>query len=90
MNYESVLALANAQYPEIKLETEKLSNDTLILRIKDSRYLTQQMGSTGPEMYLKELVYNLTELRNIHYVRLNFKEGDHAHPGVYSRADFVQ
>ncbi len=90
MNYQAVLALTNAQYPEIKLETEKLSNDTLVLRIKDSKYLTQRMGSSGPEMYLKELVYNLTELQNIHYVRVNFTEGDHARPGVYSRADFIQ
>lgn len=90
MNYQAVLALTNSQYPEIKLETEKLSSDTLVLKITDAKYLTQQMGSTGPEMYLKELVYNLTELRDIHYVRLHFKEGDHARPGVYSRADFVQ
>ncbi len=90
MNYQSVISLTNASYPDVKLETEKLSNDTLVLKIADSRYLTQRMGSSGPEMYLKELVYNLTELRNIHYVKINFSEGDHARPGTYSRADFVQ
>ena len=89
MNYEAVLALANSQYPELKLEAEKMVNDTLLLRINNGKYFTQQMGSTGPEMFLKELVYNLTELKSIHYVRVKFPEGDHARPGVYTRADFV-
>lgn len=89
MNYQAVLALTNSQYPEIKLELEKVANDTIILNIKDARYLSRQMGSSGPEMYMKELVYNLTELRSIHYVKLNFTEGDHARPGIYTRADFI-
>ena len=89
MNYQAVLALTNSQYPDIRLEVDKMVNDTLVINIKDSKYLSQQMGSSGPEMYLKELVYNLTELKSIHFVRLNFTEGDHARPGVYSRADFV-
>lgn len=90
LNYDAVIGMINSHYPEVKVEADRLSNDTLYLRIPNSRYLTQQMGSTGPEMYLKELTYNLTELRNIHYIHVQFPEGDHAQPGVYSRAGFLR
>lgn len=89
LNYASMIEWLNAQYPEVKLETEKLSGDTLFLKIADSRYLSNRMGSTGPFYYLQEVTYNLTELNNINYIHLNFKEGNHAKPGTYDRSQFV-
>lgn len=89
LNYTSIIEWMNGQYPEVKLETEKLSGDTLYLKIADSRFLTNRMGSTGPFYYLQEVTYNLTELSNINYIHLNFKEGNHAKPGTYDRSHFV-
>lgn len=73
---------------QIKLEFKKQSNDTVFIKIPDATVLTQQMGSTGPTIYLAGLVYNLTEIPGIHYVNLDFEEGDHAGPGTYSRDNF--
>ncbi len=89
LNYTSVLAMLNSLYPEVKMEVKKLSNDTLFLKTDNGKYLTQRMGSTGAFNYLKEVTYNLTEVNKIHYVNFEFKEGDHAQPGTYSRSDFV-
>lgn len=89
LNYASIIEWMNSQYPEVKLETEKLSGDTLYLKIADSRYLTNRMGSTGPFYYLQEVTYNLTELRDINYIHFNFKEGNHAKPGTYDRSHFI-
>ena len=89
LNYNAVIGLFNSNYPDIKLIPSGLSHDTLSIKIENSAYLTQRMGSTGAETYIKELTYNLTELKDIHFIDLHFKRGDHAEPGIYTRADFV-
>lgn len=89
LNAETMLEYFNSIYPEIKLQKEKQSGDTLFLGIKDSRFLTNQMGSTGAFNYLQEVTYNFTEIRGINYLHFNFKEGDHAEPGYYDRSKFV-
>ncbi len=66
----------------------KVSFDTAFIDIDNSDYLTQQMGTTGADEYLTKLIFTLTELENINYVKLNFMEGDHALPGTYERTDF--
>ena len=80
----------NNLYPEIRLGFIKISNDSIFVAIKKSKYLTQQMGSSGAEAYLAEVTYNLTELKDINFVDMRFTEGDHASPGTYTRTDFVQ
>lgn len=77
-------------YPEIDLQVNKVSNDTLYLRIIDAQYLTQQMGSSGAQMYLLEATYAYTELPDINSVNFGFEEGDHAIPGTYTRESFKQ
>jgi hypothetical protein len=79
----------NSLYPEIPLEYLKTSTDSIFVKIGKSNYLTQKMGTSGAEAYLAEVTYNLTELKNINFVNIRFKEGDHATPGTYSRVDFV-
>lgn len=73
---------------KIKLDFIKISGDTIYAKIDDATVLTQQMGTTGAMQYMAKTVYNLTELPGIHYVNLNFEEGDHAAPGVYNRESF--
>ncbi len=84
----SILTYLNNNNPNIKLEYHKISGDTLYIRIPDATFLTQQMGSSGPEVYIAEVIYNCTELPGIKYVTLDFTEGDHAQPGTYKREDF--
>ena len=79
----------NMIYPEIMVKFIKTSNDTAFLRIPKSSYLTTHIGSTGAEGYMAELVYNITEVKGINYVQVNFKPGDHAEPGTYARTDFI-
>ncbi len=85
---ESVVSYMNGV--NFKLEYIKTSGDTLYLRIPDATYLTQQMGSSGAEAYLAELVYNCTEIPGIRFVTLDFEEGDHAQPGTYRRESFIK
>jgi len=86
----NIIQLQNDLYPEIQVRFDRLSNDTIFVDIPNSTYLTQQTGSSGPEGYFAELTYNLTELKNINYVNIRFKKGDHAEPGTFSRTDFVK
>lgn len=92
-NIESLTAnelinVLNQNYADVQLKLDRISNDTLYADIPESEKLTQQMGSTGAYNYLASVVYNLTELPNVKYVKLDFAEGDHAMPGVYTREDF--
>ena len=44
--------------------------------------LTNQIGDTGAENYLASATYTLTEMKDIHFVNIDMKAGDHAEPGV--------
>lgn len=70
------------------LQYVKTSHDTIFIRIPDSDYLTQRLGSTGAMMRMAMFVYDFTELPGIRYVNFDFEEGDHAAPGTYSRESF--
>ncbi len=88
LNIHLIMAKLNFNYPKVKVEFLKQSYDTLFLKIRDATFLTHQMGSSGAQAYLGELTYNLTEIPDIHFIDLQFKEGDHANPGIFSRTDF--
>ncbi len=75
-------------YPEINLEVQEISRDTLFLRIPDASFLTQRMGSMGARSYLMEVTYALTTLPDVQVVHFDFTEGDHAGPGSYTRQSF--
>ncbi|MEP7106377.1 MAG: hypothetical protein ABI760_00315 [Ferruginibacter sp.] len=85
-----LIQMLNKGFPEIQIQFSRVSNDSIFVKIRKSAYLTQQMGSSGAEAYLAEVIYNLTELKGINYVDIRFKEGDHASPGTYSRTDFYR
>lgn len=84
----NVITYLNNNNPNIKLVYNTISGDTLFIKIPDATYLTQQMGSAGPEVYLAEVIYNCTEIPGIKFVHLDFTEGDHAQPGTFKREDF--
>ena len=87
-SYSQLIDLLNTNYPDIKMDFDKISHDTIFVSIPESQRLTNQIGDTGAENFLASATYTLTEMPNIHFVNIKMKSGDHAEPGVYSRDDF--
>mgnify|MGYP003492666184 FL=1 len=88
LSIETIRVFLNSRYPNIQLQVLRQSGDTLYVQIPEATYLTQQMGSTGPEMYFGEAVYNLTEIPGIRFINFALAEGDHAGPDTYNRDSF--
>ena len=88
LSVPAVISYLNKTNTNVQLTFVKTSGDTVYLKIPEPMYLTQQMGSSGPTIYLAQTVYNLTEIPGIKYVNLDFEEGDHASPGTFSRESF--
>lgn len=84
-----VTEFLNISHANVQLSYLRTSNDTIYLLIPDALFLTQQMGSTGPSMYFASAIYNYTEIPGINYVSVDFEEGDHASPGVFTRETFT-
>lgn len=78
----------NLKYPQIKLEWIKQEGKCAYVKIENSKYLTQESGTEGAMAYLAEVTYSLTEFKGIEEVNFDFKQGDHAEPGVYTREKF--
>lgn len=88
LSADAVTRFLNNRYPNIQLQVLRQSGDTLYVQIPEATYLTQQMGSTGPELYFGEAVYNLTEIPGIRFINFSLAEGDHAGPDTYNRDSF--
>lgn len=88
LNVDSLINVVNRLYPNIKLEQVKVSGDTLFTKIMDSKYLGERMGTSGAALYIAELIINLTSVDKIKYVKIDFEEGSHATPGIWSANDF--
>jgi hypothetical protein len=74
-------------YPP-KLKLIKVSADTVFLGVINDFYLTQSMGTAGAEEYITEAAISLLDINGIHYVDFDFKMGDHACPGTFSKAGY--
>lgn len=86
---EYMIGRLNRKYTDLKMSFIKLSGDTLFVRISPGRILTQEMGTTGADIYMTEATLNLCEINHVNYVNFNFRGGDHASPGTYSPKDFM-
>lgn len=78
----------NEKYPNILLQKKSIGHDTLYTEIKDAKYLTEQLGSAGSEQYIAQAVVNLTAVKGVNYVRIDFEEGSHASPDVWGKSSF--
>lgn len=87
-NVDTLLTGLNEMFPQIRLEKSRISHDTLYTKIADATYLTEQMGSAGSEQYIAQAVLNLTAVPGINFVRIDFEEGSHASPDVWSKGSF--
>jgi len=88
LNADTLIIGLNKMFSTIKLEKIKQSNDTLYTQIKDATFLTEQMGSSGSELYIAQAVLNLTSIKGINYVKIDFEEGSHASPDTWSKESF--
>jgi len=80
----------NAKYRDkVKLEYLKISKDIIYVKIDNSEYLTQQMGTTGADEYMIAATFTLTGMPNINNVHFDFEPGDHASPGTYNRKYYL-
>jgi len=89
LTQEILISKINDEYADIKITFVRVIKDTIFIKAGNRNYLSKQMGSSGAETYMAEVTYDLTELPNINYVHFDFKKGDHASPGTYSRTDFI-
>jgi hypothetical protein len=87
-NADTLIKGLNELYENVFLEKLKISGDTIYTMIKDATYLAEQMGSTGAEIYVADVVLNLTAVKGIKYVNIDMAEGSHMQPGVWSLDNF--
>lgn len=83
-----LVKMINDQYPDIHLDFVKISHDTIYVKVPNSNKLANELGDTGAEDYLAATTFTLTEIKNVKFVNIAMKPGNHAEPGVYSRDDF--
>lgn len=89
LTYLKLIKGINDKYlDKVYLEFVKTSQDTIFVAIKDSEYLTQQMGTCGTDQYIISTTFALTELKNIKNVTFDFESGDHASPGTRNRESY--
>jgi hypothetical protein len=84
-----VLSAFNKHFPRPGLRLRFVRGSTVAVAVRDPDYLTQKMGSTGAAIYMISATYSITSVPGITRVRFTFEEGDHARPGVYSRASIL-
>lgn len=85
---EKLIAVLNRQWPLVTIADYKIMHDTIHVHIPYSLVLTQQMGSTGALEYAIVTTYTLTEMKGVKYVYMDFEEGDHLVPGIFTRERF--
>lgn len=83
-----LISILNRRQAKCKIEYIDILCDTIIIRILDDEYLTEQMGTTGADCFMAETIYTLTENDLIKFVRFEMDFGSHASPGLYSRNDY--
>lgn len=83
-----LIDILNKRPEKCKIQFIGLQTDTLHIRILNEEVLTEQLGSAGAHNFLGETVFTLTENNAVKRVKIDFNEGSHAWPGIYSRADF--
>lgn len=90
LNADSLIKGLNERNEKVFLQKDRISGDTLYTFIDDSQYLSNEMGSTGAEVYIADVVLNLAEIPGVKHVAINMKEGSHAQSGIWTKQNFEQ
>jgi hypothetical protein len=89
LNADSLVNGLNQMNPHIILNKIKISGDTIFTGINDSEYLGERIGSYGAFTYIATAVINLTSIKNINFVKINFDDGSHISAGTWSKKQYV-
>ncbi|MBW1296382.1 hypothetical protein [Aquimarina litoralis] len=90
LSIQKITNIINLNWPKVQVKYVQRINDTIFLKIPNSKILTQQMGTTGAEQFLISTTFSFTELDGVNYVSYEFETGDHASPGIYGRESWAQ
>ena len=88
LNVDTLINGLNQIHSNIILDKIKISGDTLFTKIKDSEYLGERIGSYGAFAYIADVVINLTSVKNINFVKIDFEDGSHISPGTWSKKEY--
>ena len=88
LNVDTLIKGLNQIHPNIILDKTKISGDTLFTEIKDSEYLGERIGSYGAFAYIADAVINLTSVKHINFVKIDFEDGSHISPGTWSKREY--
>lgn len=88
LHVDSIIKGLNLRYPNVILEIQKQSNDTLYTFLRDSYYLGEKMGSSGVANYFANAIVNITQIPTIRFVNFSLEEGSHVAPGVWGVNDY--
>jgi len=83
-----LIEILNKRQSKSKIIFAEIKGDTIVIKILNDEYLTEQMGTSGADCYMAETIYTLTENNLIQFVRFEMDYGSHASPGLYSRNDY--
>jgi hypothetical protein len=89
LNVDRLISALNQIHPNIILDKINISGDTLFTEIRDSEYLGERIGSYGAFAYIAEVVINLTSVKNINFVKIDFEDGSHISPGTWSKKEYL-
>src|ERR1035437_1369930 len=68
LSARNMVNIVNEKYNgKVSLDFIKVVNDTIFVKISDSEYLTQQMGTAGADEYMITTTFTLTELDGIDF-----------------------
>ncbi len=85
---DELIRILNMRQSKSKINYVEQRGDTIVIKILNDEYLTEQMGTSGADCYMAETIYTLTENDLIQFVRFEIDYGSHACPGLYSRKDY--
>ncbi len=85
---ERLFAAMNGNF-DVHIKLIKIKDSTVYIKILNTTYFTQQMGTAGSSWYLASIIFTLTENPECKKIYLDFIEGDHAGPpGYFTRENY--
>ena len=78
----------NDHYPEVHIDFQKQSNDTVFVSVPAADFLGEQMGDAGAAEWYADVVINLTSVPGVNYVSFQMDIHTHASSGVVGREKY--
>jgi hypothetical protein len=76
-------------WPEARLFVSGQRSDTLIVGLRNERWLTDEIGNEGAESFLSFASLNLLELKGVNHIYYNITPGTHAGSDTWESSDFA-